>query len=370
MSHQPPLRQSKTNGFFDIDPDWKTYWWGMPAFEQGDARPQFKIVVNFMTADAVEAFAKATGLKVTTSSDTTWFPAQKRLSKGTVWKGPKKENRYPICIPSKGRYDCQTTGQALNKMGLPYRFFVEETEANAYREAVGEQHVVEMPFHDLGRGSIPARNFIWEWAKKREHKRHWVLDDNINAFYRCYQNRRIRIQTSAAILACEDFVDRYKNIAMAGLHDVAFVNARDPALAPVIWNTRIYSCILLDTSWPHRWRGRWNEDTDLSLRLLKDGHCTCLLRSIAMDKPGTAGGKGNPKKGGNTDTVYAGNDRRRAFAESLQKQHPDVVKVVWKFHRWHHQIDYTPFARNKPILIPGIVPTGEPDDYGMFLDTE
>jgi hypothetical protein len=34
------------------------------------------------------------------------------------------------------------------------------------------------------------------------------------------------------------------------------------------------------------------------------------------------------------------------FAQSLQCQHPDIVKVVWRFNRWHHKVDYSVF-KNK-----------------------
>jgi hypothetical protein len=69
-------------------------------------------------------------------------------------------------------------------------------------------------------------------------------------------------------------------------------------------------------------------------------------------------------KGGNTEELYnidqtgdqgnrKGNeeyDNRREFAESLQRQHPDVVKVTWKWGRWHHHIDYSVFQKGKPTL--------------------
>ena len=72
-------------------------------------------------------------------------------------------------------------------------------------------------------------------------------------------------------------------------------------------------------------------------------------------------------KGGNTDTIYNTGDKRRAFAESLVAQHPDVVRVTWKFNRWHHQVDYTPFKKNKLRRKPGIqVPEGV-NEYGMKL---
>jgi len=52
-------------------------------------------------------------------------------------------------------------------------------------------------------------------------------------------------------------------------------------------------------------------------------------------------------KGGNTDTIYAETNNRKEFAESLQQQHPDVVKVVWRFNRWHHEVNYNKFKNNQ-----------------------
>ena len=361
-----PVRKKRA-GFFVAKPDFRKYWWGMPSFEQGNATPRHSITINLMTHEDVDAFAKATGLSVTTKTKAVWYPNRPK-STGYVWDGPKESTRYPICIPSKGRATNATTGRVLDQMGVDYHYFVEETEGDAYCEAFGEDRVIVMPFHDLGQGSIPARNFIWEWALERECKRHWTVDDNIMHFARLTNNARVQVKTSSLFTAMEDFTDRYENVAMAGPHDRKFIFDQTGSLRPVIWNTRVYSCILLDTQLATRWRGRYNEDTDLSLRLLKKGHCIALFRALLMSKAVTAGGQnGQSMKGGNTDTVYAGDDHRKAFAESLARQHPDVVKVVWKYSRWHHQVNYKPFERNTPILRDDITPTGEPNDYGMFL---
>lgn len=372
MSDGVPARKMRKNSqtpmLFEVEPDWKEYWWGMPSFEMGDARPQYKIVMNFMTAADVKAFAERTGLPVTTSSNTAWFPHQEPLRGQYYYDGPKTSSRYPICIPSKGRADCQTTGKVLDRMGVSYRFFVEETEGDAYKEAIGEDKVVVMPFHDLGQGSIPARNFIWEWAREREFKRHWTVDDNISTFARMSNNRRLLVYGGGYFCAMEDFIDRFENIAIAGPHNRGFVKDRQPASGkPFLLNSRVYSCILLDTRLPHRWRGKYNEDTDLSLRLLKDGYCSLLFYALLMNKAGTVGAKAGAMKGGNTDNVYNTGDHRLAFAQSLKDQHPDCVEVVWKFNRWHHQVDYSAFKKNKPILREGVTRTVGANEFGMRL---
>lgn len=365
-----PLREKDAQeALFDVEPDWRSEWWGMPAFEMGDARPQHKVTVNFMTADDLKAFAKATGIPLSTRSDTAWFPHQTPLRGEFYYDGPPTDSRYPVCIPSKGRAKCQKTGKALDRLGVSYKFFVEETEYDEYCEAVGPEKVVELPFHDLGQGSIPARNFIWEWTLDHGHSKHWVVDDNIVSFARAHNNRRLCVRGGGFFLAMEDFADRYENIALAGPHEKGFVLDREPTTTPYLLNSRVYSCILVNAKEiPHRWRGRYNEDTDLSLRCLKDGWCTVLFRALMMDKVDTAGSKqGNPLPGGNTDNVYNTGDARLAFAESLRDQHPDVVDVVWKFNRWHHQVDYSPFKRNRLRLREGVTPLKSINDYGMSL---
>lgn len=74
--------------------------------------------------------------------------------------------------------------------------------------------------------------------------------------------------------------------------------------------------------------------------------------------------------GGNTDDLYrqdATFDGRLEMAKSLQRQHPDVVKITRKWGRWQHQVDYRPFKGNKLIRRPGVeIPQGV-NEYGMTL---
>jgi len=368
-----PVRDvDKSDFLIDPDPDWAKDWWGMPGFTQRDARPAQSVTVHFMSAADAAAFSELTGIALTDRTDSAWFPPQDRM--GPIeyyYDGPPVGAKYPVCVPSKGRAALQTTGRLLDRLGVAHKFFVEETEYDTYCEHLGPDRVVELPFHDLGRGSIPARNFIWDWCHERGHARHWVVDDNIRKFVRCDWNRRLQVRGGGFFRAMEEFVDRYENVALAGPHEMTFVADRNPNLRPVLWNSRVYSCILIDTTLPYKWRGKYNEDTDLSLRALKDGYCTLLFNALMMNKSGTATGdgtvSGGAMPGGNTDTVYAAGDYRREFAESLKRQHPDVVDVVWKFNRWHHQVDYSPFRRNKPRLRPGVVPNRTVNDFGMEL---
>lgn len=273
----------------------------------------------------------------------------------------KANPRYPVYVISKGRWELRNTAKALEKMNTPYRIVIEPQEYEQYASVIDASKILVLPFSNLGQGSIPARNWVWEHSIGEGHHRHWIVDDNILAFARLYQNTTIRVNSSVFFTAMEDFVERYSNVAFAGPQYFHFARS-DSKVPPFVLNTRIYSCILIKNDLPYRWRGRYNEDTDISLRALKDGWCTVLFYAFLQDKKTTM-----TMKGGNTDELYKQTNNRLEFAQSLQRQHPDVVKVVQKWGRWHHEVDYSPFKNNKLIRKPGVEIPDKPNEYGMKL---
>lgn len=268
--------------------------------------------------------------------------------------------RYPIYVISKGRWESRLTVKALEKRAIPFRIVIEPQEYEQYAAVIDPAKILVLPFSNLGQGSIPARNWVWEHSISEGHERHWILDDNISDFYRLHQNRRWYTTDGATFIAIENFADRYENVAIAGMQYRFFAKHRQK-VAPLIINTRVYSCILILNSLSIRWRGRYNEDTDLSLRALKDGWCTALFNTFQCNKMATM-----TTKGGNTDELYQGNGRLK-MAESLVRQHPDVTTIKWKWGRWQHVVDYRKFKANKLRLKPGVeIPAGH-NNLGMEL---
>jgi hypothetical protein len=98
-----------------------------------------------------------------------------------------------------------------------------------------------------------------------------------------HKNRKIRVANGAPLRIIEDFCARYENVAMAGPHYDYFFPSR-VTKPPITVNSRIYSCNLIRTDVPFRWRGRYNEDTILSLDMLKKGWCTVLFNALLQDK--------------------------------------------------------------------------------------
>ena len=267
--------------------------------------------------------------------------------------------KYPVYIISKGRWESRLTSKALEKMNVPYHIVVEPQEYDNYSEVINPKNILVLPFSNLGQGSIPARNWVWEHSISIGAKKHWILDDNIKAFRRWNNNKKCLVASGTIFKAAEDFVDRYENVALSGFQ-YSFFATDNRWRKPYIINTRIYSCILIDNKVRHRWRGKYNEDTDLSLRVLKDNYCTILFFAFLQDKTATM-----TMKGGNTDEVYK--DGRLEFAESLQKQHPDVAKVTTKFGRHHHQVNFNQFKKTKLIRKKNIIISDKINEYGMVL---
>jgi hypothetical protein len=275
--------------------------------------------------------------------------------------------KYPVYVISKGRWESRLTIKALERINVPFHVVIEPQEYDQYAEVIDPNKIYVLPFKNLGKGSIPARNWVWEHSLSAGAKRHWILDDNLRWFFRLNRNSMHPVTSGTVFKAAEDFVDRYTNVAIAGFEYETFA-PRKSRMAPFRLNTRVYSCILIKNSLSYRWRGRYNEDTDLSLRALKDGWCTILFNAFLTKKIQTM-----TMKGGNTDKLYQQNpemDGRLLMAKSLQEQHPDIVEVVWKWGRWQHQVNYKPFKKNKLIKRPGITIQKGVDNYGMELQDE
>jgi len=376
-------------GFIDAQPNlfgmgewWEEFWAGMPEFDQRDQAPFHSVVVDFARSDDVTRFSRLVGQTITPMARRTrsiWFPeaeigrfANKRYRSSTPI-GP----RHPVYIVSKGRWETRLTSDHLYRLDVPHYVVVEEQERERYASRVrpsatllvldrGYQRDYD-PCDELGdskgKGPGPARNFAWEHAISSGARWHWVMDDNIDGFFRLNRNLKTPIADGTIFRVMENFVERWENVGMAGPNYFMFAS-RKTRMPPFVTNTRIYSCNLIRNDLPYRWRGRYNEDTDLSLRMLKDGLATVQFNAFLQFKVTT-----QTLGGGNTAEFYA-KEGTRPKSEMQVKLHPDVSRLVWKWGRWHHHVDYRPFRKNRLVLKAGVeIPDGV-DDHGMTLEVD
>lgn len=281
--------------------------------------------------------------------------------------------KHPIYIVSKKRADSRLTSKALERMNVPYYIVIEQSDFEDYSKVIDKSKILILPQKyiddydtcddrgfEVGKGPGAARNFAWEHSISIGAKYHWVMDDNILDFLRVYKSKRIRVLDGTIFRCMEDFTERYENVYMSGPAYRFFcpTSINSPAF---VKNTRIYSCNLIKNDIPYRWRGRYNEDTDLSLRILKDGFCTIQFNAFLQGKVVT-----QQLNGGNTEVFYA-KEGTYNKSKMLQDLHPDVSKVVYRFNRVHHYVDYNPFKKTKLIKKKGLKIKDGIDDYGMVL---
>ena len=171
----------------------------------------------------------------------------------------------------------------------------------------------------------------------------------------------------------EDFVDRYDNVYIAGPQYRFFI-APNQKYPPYVANTRIYSCLLIRNDCKHRWRGRYNEDTDICLRVMKDGDVCLQFNAFMQGKMATqtvsGGNTAEFYHAENTDAMKEGYNTDGTINKSqmLADMHPDVATVVWRYGRWHHHVNYNPFKKNKLKLKDNIHLSTGVNNYNMILD--
>ena len=301
-----------------------------------------------------------------------WYPLSEKNS-GMKWFAVNPENpQYPIYIVSKGRWKRNPTSKALMNMNVPFYIIVEESEYQNYAELIPKTSLLVLPDKykkdydlfwkdgDKRTGPGPARNFAWDHSIDNNFEFHWVMDDNIEAFERLNKNKKVKCMDGTIFKVAENFVDRYENVAISGLGYSFFCPEAD-ARPPYKLNTRIYSCLMIRNDIPYRWRGRYNEDTDLSLRALKDGWCTLQFNAFLQSKRAT-----QTVGGGNTSEFYK-NEGTMNKSKMLQEMHPDVSEVKWMFNRWHHHVDYSPFRWTKLKLKKGQIIGKGINNFGMSI---
>ena len=241
--------------------------------------------------------------------------------------------QFPIYVPSKGRADQQKmTGAMFDTAAVPFHFVVEPQDEDAYVDAWGADRVLLLPEND--QGLVYARNWIKDYSTRSGEPRHWQFDDDVARMIRVHKGYRIPVDASMALQVLEDFALRYTNVALASFNYEKFVPVTGDwggKFPPFYLNTRCYTCFLIDNAIPNRWRGRYNEDTDMTLQVLADGMCSVLLNAFCIRTPATM-----TQSGGQT-AIYEG-DGRLHMAKEMERRWPGVVEVKRKFGRPQHHV--------------------------------
>jgi hypothetical protein len=253
------------------------------------------------------------------------------------------KHEFPVYIISKGRFDNPITANHFEKANIDYLIAVEPQEYDLYCNKLGINRVLKLPFANLGLGSFPARNFCWEHAKSKGYKYHWLFDDNIQGIAKWENGKKIKCENiDSALIFIENYTKK-NNIDINGFEYRYFV-MKSPK-TPFKTNCHVYSALLIRNNLPYRWRLKYNEDVDLCLQVLHNGGKTASCVYYMANKVSTS----QKMKGGNQTELYKGNApvKNLLKATMLQKVWPQYVKVVIRFGRHHHLIDWKQFKKNE-----------------------
>lgn len=252
-------------------------------------------------------------------------------------------NKYPIYIISKGRYEKPLTAQLFEKANIDYLIVVEPQEYDLYCKALGANRVLKLPFANLGLGSYPARNYCWEHAKANGFRYHWLFDDNVKSWHKWENKKRIALNDiNRALLFVESHADK-NGIDISAFERKTF-SVTVPK-HPFRLNAHCYSTMLIKCDLPYRWRLKYNEDVDLCLQVLHNGGTTANCIYYLAEKVPTSA----KMKGGNQTELYQGNAPKKNLlkAKMLEAVWPQYVKVVIRFGRHHHLIDWKRFKEKQ-----------------------
>ena len=298
----------------------------------------------------------------TLSLTASYLTVEKPISKIRFgWKSEWENHNpiHPIYIVTKGRSDSRLTAKALDAMGVPYRIVIEPQDYSAYSCFFTDEQILILPFSNHGKGPGVARNWCKYHAKSEGHKRFWTMDDNIKFFCRLYKQRKFKLLDGGMLRVIEEYVGRFKNVPLAGCQYRFFPAEKSPQV-PFVLNTRIYSCQLMSTEDKYEYRGRYNEDTIISLDVLKDGNCTMDFNICLIEKEAT-----QKLDGGNTAEFYA-EEGTAPKSLMLKVAYPDDTKLSERFSRDHHIVNYKKYYHNEPLYCDDYDPEDNRKETDLF----
>lgn len=338
--------------------DWIQHWVDMPAWDL-DFKDEVYAKIEFYFEDDISAkeLTEFFGGTLTDRSTSCWYPKLKMGIHRDMRIIGGRKNKYPIFVVSKGRYIPKLwhSSTRLSQMCVEHYLVVEPQELELYQENFISPYVTVIAmdmkyketydvFSDVGgensTGPGAVRNFCIDLAREWGFRYCHIWDDNIDGTNCWCAGHRLLNRSGEMFASLEEFVERYSNVPLAGFNYMSFCKNGD-RVPPYTLNRRIYSMIMIETSGKWYFRGRYNEDTDLTLRVLKEGYCTIQFNLFLGEKLTT-----QKVKGGNTDEFYDHDEGGTVpKTQMLYDMHPDVTKIVHKFGRTHHQVNYEGFKQ-------------------------
>lgn len=183
---------------------------------------------------------------------------------------------FNIYIPSKDRPQCLTAKLLKSNNILNFKIVVEPQDYEKYVDIWGNDKIIMLK--ENNKGLIYSRNNISGISISNNEKYHWLMDDDILdiSVWKGIKDPNLCLNSM------EDFVLRYKNVALAGPQNSAFAFSKTK---PYSTNCQICQVILINNSTGIRWDNKWKDmngkdfirqDTNLAIQHLETKYWTTI----------------------------------------------------------------------------------------------
>ena len=244
----------------------------------------------------------------------------------------------PIAIMSKGRADNLETLKTLKEplKNKDIFIFVEPDEAEYYKKHE-KDNVKVFAFKEKSSSYGAAVNKVFSGMKEAGYQHFWLLDDDIQYFYRRNKFNEEKQYWHLEGIQGEDITDAFEEVEQKMLDDdysqISFSYRQTNAFTVENWelNKNCSVAVLMNLKYADGhapWCKVWG-DIELSLRMISKGHPTCICYKYAFGYPGM--GK---EKGGLTayyNSEKAQKETREILAKA-RKIYGDIVHPVKKKH--------------------------------------
>lgn len=242
---------------------------------------------------------------------------------------------FPILIPSKKRPKSKLF-QLLKDDELEFLVVVEPQDYDDYKYL--GKNLILLP--EDNKGLVFSRNFILEKSKELNFNWFWMIDDDVNKFYKTVNKRNISITPKEAFELSEKIILKSDNIAQAAMEYQQFSWSQSKTFN---YNSYCDVVVFINTEKTKNIKYRVNvtlkEDRDFTLQCLSRGYRTMRTTHVAFSCP-----KNGSNEGGLYD-VYKSGVERNSVNEMCKIWGKDIcqpvtkkdgrydVKINWKYFK-------------------------------------
>lgn len=243
---------------------------------------------------------------------------------------------FPIIIPSKNRPECPTA-QLLK--GNDFKIVVEPQDIEKYKK--WKKHLVILPDNNPGLQFV--RNFILEYAKRKHMGWVWVMDDDLQHFYKTVQGKNVKCNFSEVSKSVEPKLRKSSKFAIAALEYQQFAWSMSGRMS---FNSYCDTCVALNTPLLRKYGVKYDlkqfkEDRDIVLQVLTKG-----LNTIRFSKYSFGAPENGSNEGGLKDLYDRKSPERKGAFALEEKWGTGLVAVqVKKNGRIDAKINWKAFKR-------------------------